>query len=156
MRTSCRPPRGAMPETNAGERRLERPLLEWLKKKGWLREDTIVSRELPWMGRRVDLAILTRSGRTTAYELKIRDNRRALQQAAYNKLAFDRSYVVTESEPMQINKTLAQEVGVGFILLRRDGSPRVIQRSSTYAPRRTLRQRLVAAIRSMDMDHVRR
>ena len=145
-----------MPETNAGERRLERPLLEWLKAKGWLREDTIVSRELPWMGRRVDLAILTRSGRTTAYELKIRDNRRALQQAAYNKLAFDRSYVVTESEPMPINKTLAQEVGVGFILLRRDGSPRVIQHSSTYAPRRTLRQRLVAAIRSMDMDHVRR
>ena len=145
-----------MPETNAGERRLERPLLEWLKTKGWLREDTIVSWELPWMGRRVDLAILTRSGRTTAYELKIRDNRRALQQAAYNKLAFDRSYVVTESEPMQINKTLAQEVGVGFILLRRDGSPRVIQRSSTYAPRRALRQRLVAAIRSMDMDHVRR
>ena len=156
MRTSCRPPGGAMPETNAGERRLERPLLEWLKAKGWLREDTIVSRELPWMGRRVDLAILTRSGRTTAYELKIRDNRRALQQAAYNKLAFDRSYVVTESEPMPINKTLAQEVGVGFILLRRDGSPRVIQHSSTYAPRRTLRQRLVAAIRSMDMDHVRR
>ena len=145
-----------MPETSAGERRLERPLLEWLKMKGWLREDTIVSRELPWMGRRVDLAILTRSGRTTAYELKIRDNRRALQQAAYNKLAFDRSYVVTESEPMQINKTLAQEVGVGFILLRQDGSTRVIQRSSTYAPRRMLRQRLVAAIRSMDMDHVRR
>ena len=108
------------------------------------------------MGRRVDLAVLTRSGRTTAYELKIRDNRRALQQAAYNKLAFDRSYVVTESEPMQINKTLAQEVGVGFILIRRDGLTRVIQRSSTYAPRRTLRQRLVAAIRSMDMDHVRR
>ena len=145
-----------MPETSAGERRLERPLLEWLKMKGWLREDTIVSRELPWMGRRVDLAILTRSGRTTAYELKIRDNRRALQQAAYNKLAFDRSYVVTASEPMQINKTLAQEVGVGFILLRQDGSTRVIQRSSTYAPRRMLRQRLVAAIRSMDMDHVRR
>ena len=115
-----------MPETNAGERRLEKPLLEWLKTKGWLRDDTIVSRELPWMGRRVDLAILTRSGRTTAYELKIRDNRRALQQAAYNKLAFDRSYVVTESEPMQINKTLAQEVGVGFILIRRDGSTRVI------------------------------
>ena len=135
---------------------MERPLLEWLKARRWLREDTIVSRELPWMGRRVDLAILTRSGRTTAYELKIRDNRRAIQQAAYNKLAFDRSYVVTESEPMQINKTLAQEVGVGFILLRRDGSTRVILRSSTYAPRRTLRQRLVAAIRSMEMDHVRR
>ena len=136
MRTSFRPLGVAMPETNTGERRLERPLLEWLKAKGWLREDTIVSRELPWMGRRVDLAILTRSGRTTAYELKIRDNRRALQQAAYNKLAFDRSYVVTESEPMQINKTLAQEVGVGFILLRRDGSTRVIQHSSTCAPRR--------------------
>ena len=39
-----------MPETNAGERRLERPLLKWLKTKGWLRDDTIVSRELPWMG----------------------------------------------------------------------------------------------------------
>lgn len=135
---------------------MEGPLLEWLKAKRWLREDTIVSRELPWMGRRVDLAVLTRSGRTTAYELKIRDNRRALQQAAFNKLAFDRSYVVTESEPMQINKALAQEVGVGFILVRPDGSSRVIQRSSTYAPSRTLRQRLVAAIRSTEADHVRR
>ena len=154
MRTFFRPTWGAMPETNAGERWLERPLLKWLKAKRWLREDTIVSREVPWMGRRVDLATLTRSGRTTAYELKIRDNRRALQQAAYNKLAFDRSYVVTETEPMQVSKTLAQEVGVGFILVRRDGATRVIQRSSTYAPRRTLRQRLVAAIRSMEVDHV--
>lgn len=135
---------------------MEGPLLEWLKAKRWLREDTIVSRELPWMGRRVDLAILTRSGSTTAYELKIRDNRRALQQAAFNKLAFDRSYVVTESEPMQINKALAREVGVGFILVRRDGSTRVIQPSSTYAPSRTLRHRLVAAIRSTEVDHVRR
>ena len=64
---------------------LERPLLEWLKAKGWLREDTIVSRELPWMGRRVDLAILTRSGRTTAYELKIRDN-------SYNRSGCGRIY----------------------------------------------------------------
>lgn len=138
-----------------GEWRLERPLLAWLQSRGRLRKDTIVSRELPWLGRRVDLATLSRSGRTTAYELKVRDNRRALEQAAFNKLAFDRSYVVTESEPAEANKALAREVGVGFILLR-NGSTRVIQHSSTDAPRSTLRKRLVYAIRSRKANHVRR
>jgi hypothetical protein len=137
-----------------GEGKLERPLLAWLERHGRLRDDTIVSREFPWLGRRVDLATLTRSGRTTAYELKVRDNRRALQQAAFNKLAFDRSYVVTESEPTETNKALAREVGVGFILLR-NGSTRVIQQSSTEAPRPTLRRRLVHAIRSREAMHVR-
>lgn len=129
----------------SGENKLEKPLLDWLERRRWLRGDAIVSRELPWLGRRIDLAILSRSGRTTAYELKLRNNKRAIQQAAYNKLAFDRSYVVTVSEPTNTNKELALQVGVGFILLQ-NGRTRVIQHSSQGLPEPTVRARLIRAI----------
>ena len=129
----------------SGENKLEKPLLDWLERRRWLRGDAIVSRELPWLGRRIDLAILSRSGRTTAYELKLRNNKRAIQQAAYNKLAFDRSYVVTLSEPTNTNKERALQVGVGFILLQ-NGRTRVIQHSSQELPRPTVRARLIRAI----------
>ena len=78
-----------MPEA-MGEAHMEQPLLEWLERMGRIRPGTIVMRELFWFGRRIDLVTLTRSGRATAYELKLRHNKRAVQQASYNRLAFDR------------------------------------------------------------------
>ena len=104
-----------MAESN-GEARLVDPLLEWLQQRRRLRVDTIILHEFPWYGRRIDLVTLTCSGTATAYELKLNNNRRAIQQAGYNKLVFHRSYVVTLSEPTMENLKHARDFGVGFIV----------------------------------------
>ena len=129
-----------------GEGRLVGPLLNWLQEKRRVRCDTIILRELPWFGRRVDLVTLTCSGITTAYELKLNNNRRAIQQAGYNKLVFDRSYVVTLSEPTMENLKHARDVGVGFIVIGND-SVRMLQESPTSPVRVTLRRQLLRTIK---------
>lgn len=134
-----------MAESN-GEERLVNPLLEWLAQRRRVRCDTIILRELPWFGRRVDLTTLTCSGITTAYELKLNNNRRAIQQAGYNKLVFDRSYVVTLSEPTMENLKHARDVGVGFIVIGTD-SVKVLQESPTSPVRVTLRRQLLRTIK---------
>ena len=134
-----------MAESN-GEERLVNPLLEWLAQRRRVRCDTIILRELPWFGRRIDLATLTCSGITTAYELKLNNNRRAIQQAGYNKLVFDRSYVVTLSEPTMENLKHARDLEVGFIVIGHD-SVKVLQESSTSPVRVTLRRQLLRTIK---------
>ena len=71
------------------------PFWCWLERTRRIRRDTLYARELHWVGRRIDLAILTASGALTAYEFKLNHNRRAIEQAAYNAHSFHRSYVVT-------------------------------------------------------------
>lgn len=134
-----------MAESN-GEERLVNPLLEWLAQRRRVRRDTIILRELPWFGRRVDLVTLTCSGITTAYELKLNNNRRAIRQAGYNKLVFDRSYVVTLSEPTMENLKHARDVEVGFIVIRND-SVEVLQESRASPVRVTLRRQLLRTIK---------
>src|SRR5438128_7516393 len=77
----------------AGEGRMLRPLLAWLNGTRRITPDTHVALELSWFGRRVDVATLTRSRRAVAYELKLGSLGRALEQAVYNRISFDRSYV---------------------------------------------------------------
>ena len=131
---------------------MEQPLLEWLSGARRVRSDTTVVRELSWLGRRVDLVTLTRTGTATAYELKIRNAKRAIQQAAYNKLAFDRSYVVTASEPSEKNRTLVREAGVGLILVKLGTKPRLLESSLAAPTNPKLRRRLLAAIRRRSLD----
>ena len=130
-----------------GEAHLEAPLLEWLTKRRRIRDDTTIVRELRWFHRNVDLITLTTSDIATAYELKIRSNRRAVQQASYNRLAFDRSYVVTASEPRKINVDRAQQAGVGIILVN-GGNPRLILEGLAMPASNSLREKLGVAIRS--------
>ena len=99
------------------ESSLTLPFISWLEERRRIRDDTTVTLELPWFGRRIDLATLTSSGRTTAYELKLRDNRRALHQAKRNRLAFDRSYIVTATEPSVKSVWLAEHAGIGIIFV---------------------------------------
>lgn len=134
-----------MVESN-GEAYLEKPLLEWLERQRRVRSNTIIIREFSWFGRRIDLVTLTCSGRAIAYELKLNNNRRAIKQASYNKLVFDRSYVVTLSEPTMKNLIRAGTVGVGFIVFNYD-SMREVQRSPTTQIRGALRKRLLRTIR---------
>ncbi len=131
-----------------GEQKMLRPLLSWLNETRRVMPDTHVALELSWFGRRIDLATLTRTGRTVAYELKLASVGRALEQAAYNRIAFDRSYVVTESMPRPDNVALAAESGVGLILVR-SGEIRCLLGSPLQRPMPNIRSRLLRQLRSV-------
>ena len=136
------------------EIQLEQPLLDWLRRTGRIREDTIIVRELPWQGRRIDLATLTRSGRLTAYELKLNGSKRAFVQASYNSASFDRSYVVTASMPVERNMAVAREATIGIILISKGGDPQLIAPCAMEGPNPLLRSRLLRRIRSRVSKHV--
>lgn len=122
------------------------PLLAWLKQVGRINDETHVATELPWFGRRVDVATLTKTKRTAAYELKLSGLRRALEQASYNRVAFDRSYVVTGSLPRAENVRLAADHGIGIIVIRGETVKEVL-----FSPPRLaipeLRARLLSQLR---------
>jgi hypothetical protein len=77
-----------------GESRMMPHLVDWLRLKRWLRPDSVVVREFPINGRRVDLVTMTRSGVLSAFELKLGGFARVLEQAAYNRQNFDKSWIV--------------------------------------------------------------
>lgn len=131
---------------NLEEGALLLPLLDLLRNRGWIRPDTIVRTELAWAGRRVDLATLNASGGTTAFELKLGSFQRVLEQAMYNRLAFDRSWVVVSAMPMPRNLAAAREHGVGVIVL--DERMRVVVRAKRQ-PRTSavVRARLLRTLR---------
>jgi hypothetical protein len=130
-----------------GEARLLRPLLRWLWESRRINEGTHLSLEFAWYGRRVDLATLTRTRRTTAYELKIGGVGRALEQASYNRLAFDRSYIVSDSFPRRENRDLAAEFGIGLIVVRGDVIRKVLE-SPVQGVSKSVRSRLLSELRS--------
>lgn len=136
------------------EKDLEQPLIDWLRRTGRIREDTIIVRELPWQGRRIDLVTLTRSGRVTAYELKLNGSKRALLQALYNSASFDRSYVVTASKPVERNLAVARCVTVGVIVISKDSSPRLMSHCGRKGTNLLVRNRLLRKIRSRVTTHV--
>ncbi len=103
---------------NAEQALLLPPLLELLGRRRWISHNTRVRTEFAWNGRRVDLATITSTGRTAAYELKIGAFGRVLEQAMYNRLSFERSWVVVSSTPRPANLAQAAEHGVGVIALR--------------------------------------
>lgn len=120
------------------------PLISWITNRRWLRPDTMAVRELAWMGRRIDLALLTRSGRTIAFEFKNSDLGRAIEQAAYNKAAFDRSFAVTPHFPSGNNVDAATDLEVGIIVVRAQ-SVHLVRSSVPATIDKTLRQRLRSA-----------
>lgn len=131
-----------------GENRLLLPLLRWLVDSRRINARTRVALELPWYGRRVDLATLTSTRRSAAYELKLGSLSRAFEQAAYNRLAFDRSYVVTASMPRPENLELAQEQGIGIILVRHQHAC-VLIASPALPPAPAMRPRLLSKFNAL-------
>lgn len=103
-----------MPERTA-ERELLPPLLEWLRLRKTIRDETRIIEELPWRGRRVDLVTVTRTGICSAYELKLGDTRRALEQSSLNSLSFERSFIVVAATPNKGNLEQAKHLGIGVI-----------------------------------------
>lgn len=101
-----------------GESQMLPGLETWLERTGRLRQSTQRVYELPWLGRRVDLALITGRGVTTAFELKIGNIQRALEQATYNKSSFDRSWVVTGNKPRPEAIAWSKQLGIGILLIQ--------------------------------------
>ena len=129
----------------ASERELLAPLFNWLDSTGRLRADSIAVEEFRWFGRRIDLATLTVSRSTTAFELKLDSTRSAIRQAAYNRLSFDRSYIVTAAQPGRRNLELAAQVGIGVIVVNGAGA-RVVLRSPVTPTNPGLRSKLLQTL----------
>jgi hypothetical protein len=130
-----------------GELKLRAPLLWYLRQHRWVRQDTIIIEELPWHGRRVDMVTRVRSGILTSYELKLASFGRVLEQAIYNRLSFDRSYLVVEAMPRPENLAEAHRHGVGVILVN-DDATYCILRSPLVRAEPVLRQRLGDKVRA--------
>lgn len=125
------------------------PLLVWLRGRRLVRDDSLLVTEFGWHGRRVDLAVLTRSGAATAFELKLRHNRRALEQGALNAVTFDRSFVVTATRPSETNLDQARALGVGVLLVSIElGSVTVLVPAEIRQVHDSARRRLRAALRA--------
>ena len=125
---------------------LLRPLLRGIAARGWVGSRSIFVGELHWSGRRVDLVALTSTKTTIAFELKLNTTQRAIQQSAYNRLAFDRSYVVTAVQPTAASIKAAENAGVGVIVVSTDGMSVVLQARASEVETR-LKQKVVRTIR---------
>lgn len=114
------------PILNIEETLLLEPFMVLAKRRGLIRTNSILLRELPWRGNRVDIAVLSPSLLASAFELKIGSISRAIEQASYNRLAFDRSWVVVPETPRRQNLDEAQGLGIGLIQVS-GGSASVVQ-----------------------------
>ena len=125
-----------------GESRMMPTLVDFLRRRQWVRSDSLLARELPVNGRRVDLAVLTKSRVASAFELKIGGFGRVLEQAVYNRMTFDRSWIVVSGEPRAANVAEAAKYGVGVIVIS-SSCPRVLTRPGQPIFDRQARQRVV-------------
>lgn len=133
-------------ESERGEGRMLRPLLEFLRQRRWLRDDTVVLKEFPVNGRRVDVSLLTRSGTSSAFELKLGGFARVLEQASYNARLFDRSWIVVGAHPKPVNVIEAEQFGIGILVHTTTGF-QVIVRPRALSVERQAQRRLVKRMR---------
>lgn len=129
-----------------GEGRMLYPLLDFLRQRRWLRDDTVVLKEFPVNGRRVDVSLLTRSGTSSAFELKLGSFARVLEQASYNARLFDRSWVVVGANPKPVNVLEAERFGIGILVHSMDGF-RIVVRPRALGVERQAQRRLVKRMR---------
>jgi hypothetical protein len=128
-----------------GESALMPALMRWLVATGRVRSRTGIAHELPWLGRRVDLALITGRGITTAFELKIGRLQRVIEQAAYNQASFHRSWVVTGNRPRSDGMAWARQLGVGLLVVR-EGAVESLLHPADQQPHPAALRRLRAAI----------
>lgn len=127
-------------ERTAEEALLLPPLMVLLNATGRIRPDTYVLYEFPWHGRRIDVVTLTRSGVLSSYELKLGGFGRVTEQAVYNGMSFDRSWVVVDRFPTTANLEMARSQQLGVVVVR--GSARVALHAAKTRNDLVLRQRL--------------
>lgn len=122
-------------------------LMRWLIGSGRLRERTVIAHEVPWLGRRIDIALMTARGVTSAFELKIGSLQRAIEQAAYNRSSFHRSWIVTTNRPKPEGLAWAMQLGIGIAVVT-DGRLSVVSLAHLQSPPADVSRRVQAAIRA--------
>lgn len=132
--------------TQEGELLLE-PLLQWLVGTQRLRAEGGLYLELPWSGRRIDVVTVGKRLRTAAFELKLGRTGRALEQAIYNRAAFDRSYMVLGHLPSQTMLDEAACHGIGVLVVEQSGA-RLVVESPLEQPSPAVRKRLLSSLRT--------
>lgn len=128
-------------QTMTGESRMLPGLIAWLKNPGRTDEDALFVQEFPINARRVDLAVMIGSGQLSSFELKLGGFARVLEQAAYNQLSFDKSWIVVGSTPRAENLAAAREFGIGVIVFNSE-YPEVLLHPGFPKTDRSLRARL--------------
>lgn len=98
---------------------------EWLIRMNIVRKDTLCVEEFPWLGRRVDFVTMTKSGIICAYELKLTHTAGVIQQAAANRLSFDRSYIVSGSQLSYINSQQVKKASIGLFTIKGNNVKRI-------------------------------
>lgn len=134
-----------LPITESGESRLLPYLMQWLIATGRIRARTHVAFEVPWLGRRVDLALLTGCGTTSAFELKLGRMQRVLEQASYNNLSFHRSWIVVGNHPKSDGLAWVQHFGLGLIVVK-PPSVSLLLRPILRSPEQSVSRRVQASI----------
>lgn len=141
------------PQQAQGEQRMMPRLLAMLRRSGRLRPGAVLATELPWHGRRVDLATLSASDVLSAYELKLGSFGRVMEQAVYNQLSFDRSWMVVGAIPGPSNLELARRHRIGVISVT-SSFARILIPAPSERNDPVLRRRLVIKMRSLGSTHV--
>ena len=83
-------------EALPGERRMVASVLRWLVQVRWLGSASSAAFEVPWRGRRIDLVTTTGKGYISTFEFKLGGTPWAFEQAMYNSISANRSFVVSE------------------------------------------------------------
>jgi hypothetical protein len=128
-----------------GEAALLPHLITWLIGTGRIGPRTLVAYEVPWLGRRVDLALLGSRGTTSAFELKLSGIQRVLEQASYNGSSFNRSWVVVGSYPQSNALEWVDRLGLGLVVVR-DSAVRLVARPRSASRDPELSRRVRSAI----------
>lgn len=139
------------------ERELYAPILLYMERRRWIGAGSIIAEEIPLSGRRVDCAVLTRSGRLIAIEFKLSDLGRALWQATLNTQFFDRSIVAVNARASDAAVERARLAGVELIARRESNYVRSGP-AEWKRPPHVVRQRVVSKIHNRGMtwgDYVR-
>ncbi len=139
--------------TYSGESRMLPGIVKWLREMRWIRQDSLLVQELPINGRRVDLAIMTNSGVLSSFELKLSGFARVLEQASYNQLSFDKSWVVVGGNPRADNLASANRFGIGVIVFNSE-SPRILLSPGKPNTDMNLRSRLQERMMRIEVESV--
>jgi hypothetical protein len=100
-----------------GEAWMLEPLKDALRRRRWITNSSVCVEEFAINGRRVDFAYMSTGRRSSAFELKIGNTGRVLEQAMYNRLSFDRSWIVVDRLPGPLRRAEARRMGIGIIVV---------------------------------------
>lgn len=136
-----------------GEGKMYPDLIRWLHTQNWSLDKSIQVREFPLNGRRVDLAIKTHSNELMSFELKLGGFGRVLEQASYNQLSFDFSWIVIANLPRPKNIESAVSLGIGIISFQRM-IPKLLLKPVRSQPDVHFRSRVVGAMDRFEANGV--